>query len=697
MVRGKTLLFISLILLLLSGDLSAQARKSARAGGPPASAPRTVSPSVPASAPTPASAGAPIASPTPATSIDKKIVDGLRSGKIMLNFDAVDIRAITKIMAELTKRNIILDSKVTGSITILSSRKVGIKEAWDLYVSALEAAGYGVVDTGKAVKVLPIADARKEDTRYVGMKIPRLKQGYIVAVVLMNSADAELMANTLRPMMTTSGIISAYAPSNAVVITDTAQNVSRLTQIVRHLDSNYRGGMLRVYQPRYVRVKELATALQPLFTAAATTGAGAQAQMVKISAYEPTNSLLIVANDRDFIQIESILSDIDTEGRTVKPEVRTFRVHYLQNADAEDVAKVIANMMEERKKIVEEIKKEQGGTQEAKEKEAFISTKVSADKSTNSLVFYVTDREYEDLKKMITMLDTERKQVLVSAIIAEATLSKLLQIGARWHVANSSVVGSFQGGMSLQDLFGDLKNGNFVLGHVDTAGTTLNIGGTSIFYPAIFGLIEMLQTDNTFNILSAPRLLTQDHKEASIFVGSTQPFPTGTKYDNNNQPIVSYDYKDIGLSLKVTPHISQSELVRMDITQTIKDVTGYAPTTGGGVSVQIPIVSNREVKTYITLGNNQSIIIGGLINNKTTQVMKSVPFFSKIPLLGELFKDKNREDDRTTLFVFITPHIINKPSDLQEITDKYGRIIHTEKAKNEKAPFIIDENKQERH
>jgi len=647
-----------------------------------------------------AQAPAPAPSASPAqpsgSQLDQKLVNAIRSGKILLNFDSIDIKAITKIMAELTKKNIVLDKAVSGNITILSSRRVGIKEAWGLYVSGLEAAGFGVVDYGKFTKVMPIADARKEDTKYVGMKVPKLRQGYIVAIVLMNNADAELMANTLRPMVSPqSGVINAYVPSNAVVIADSAANVGRLTQIIKHLDSNYRGATLRVFQPKFIRVKELAAALQPLFAAAQGQTADKQ---VRINAYEPTNSLLIVATERDFLQIESIMAEIDTEDRVIKPETRSFKVHYLQYADAEDVAKVIGNMMEERKRIVEEVKKEQQGTAEAKEKETFVSTKVSSDKATNSLVFYVTDKEYDELKKMIAFLDAERKQVLISAIIAEVDLKKVVEIGTRWHIVTDKGMASFQGGLSLDSIYNLMSSGSFVAGGVSTQGISVDVSGKTLFYPNVLAAITALETENGFNLLSAPRILAQDHKEAKINVGQIIPYATGVKFDANGQPVITYDYKDVGLTLTVTPHISQGENVRLDINQVIKDVTDYLKPNIGAVGYVVPIVSNREIKTWITLKNHQTIIIGGLISNKTIDVIKRIPFLYKLPIIGKaFFQDTSKTHEKSSLFVFITPHIINSPQELQEITDRYGRVLHIDEAKNKKAPFIIDEDKEGTH
>lgn len=627
------------------------------------------------------------------TKLEEQTVKALKSGSIMLNFDNVDIKAISKVMSELTGRTIILEKTVTGTLTIISPRKVGIKEAWELYVSALEAAGFGVVLSGKVAKVLPLADARKEDTRYVGVMKPKLRKGYVVALVLMGHADAELMANTLRPMMTASGIIAAYRPSNAVIITDTAKNTGRLVEIVRQLDANYRGNSLHVYQPKYVNVTELSKALQPLFTAA---GANAE-QQVKVSPYEPTNTLLITAPEAEYLQIESVLAELDNEERVIKPDEKKFRVHYLQNAIAEDVAKIISAMMEEKKKVVEEVKKETEVTQQATEKQkgAFISTKVSADPATNSLVLYVTDKEYEELKKMIAYLDAERKEVLISAIVAEVDLKRVVEIGTRFQIVTDKGLVSFQGGLSLDQIYNTLASGNFIIGGVSTQGVNVTTSGQTTFFPNLFTILQLLETDNNFNVLSAPRILTEDHKEASINVGQIVPFATGVKFDATGQPVITYDYKDVGLTLKVTPHISQTDNVRMELDQIVKDVTDYLKPSVGAVGYVVPIVSNRELKTWITIRNNQTIIIGGLIQNRTLDVMKKVPFFQSLPLIGQLFRDSSRERDKTTLFVFITPHIIDSPRDLEEVTNKYGRVLHEDKSINEKAPFILDEDKEE--
>ncbi len=634
-----------------------------------------------------------ITTKTSPVKIDETVANALRSGRISLNFDNLDIRAVSKIMAQLTKRTIILDKAVSGTITIISSRKVSINEAWDLYLSALEASGFGMVRSGGAFKVVPIAVAQKENTRYVGTKPVSSSGKTVVALVLLNNADSEIMMNTLKPLVIPPAVISSYQPSNAIILTDISQNVSRLTQIIRQLDNNYKGSTMRIFQPKHIRVKELAVALQNVFqgsTPAGVPGAGGSLQ-IRFSAYEPTNTLLVMAPYKDFMQIERAIAEIDNESRIIKTEERAFRVYYLKNANAVEVAKSIASIMEERKRIVEAIKTEQQGTEAAKSNENLVSTKVGADAATNSLIFYATDKEYDELVGMIEKLDAPQKQVLITAIIAETQADNSLEAGIAWQaLANPGVLAAFQAGVDQGGLLQLIQNGGFALGAIGSETTNINVNGSEMAVPKLFGIIKAMETKTNFNLLSAPKVVTHDHKPALLLAAQQLPFAKGVSYNTNGYPVISYDYQKVGLNLDVTPHVGQNDQVRLEIDLKIDDLISYLTQGTGAGAVQTPITSTREVKNNITLKDGDTIVIGGLIVQKTTEVIKQVPILSKIPLIGGLFKNKRTDKTLRTLFVFITPHIINTPEDLKDVTDKYGRIVFREKPVNENAPFTVE-------
>lgn len=615
------------------------------------------------------------------TQIGSTVHEALNTGRVILNFDNVDIKSVTRIMSEITKRTIIPDRNVNGNITILSSRRVTINEAWNLYISALEASGYGVIENNGVYRIVDLPSYRKENTQYVGTGRVKPKSGFVVALVLLSNSDSELMKTSLQPLVVAPGIISSYDPSNALIITDTAENVSRITKIAKQLDEKYKGSSIKIFQPKYIRVKELATALTEVYQA--NQASAKSKQQVKISAYEPTNTLIVSAPTKDFLQIEEAINKIDDESRIVKADDRSFKIYYLQNADAEDVTKSLSSLLEEKKKLIESIKKEQAGTEAAKNPETVVSTKIASDKATNSVIFYATEKEYDELVPIIRQLDVPRKQILISAIIAETQLSNSLDAGIAWQVVSDpGILASFMGGLDETGLIQSLQGGNFVAGAIGNESVEISSGSSTLRVPKLYGIIKALETKGNFNLLSTPRVVTHDHKMAKLSASKNYPFATGTKYDTNNNPIISYDYKDIGLNLEVTPHVGQNNQVRLDLNLKLADLVEWITQGNGSSQTRVPVTSERSVNNTVTLSNGETIVIGGLIDESTTETIRQVPILSKIPLIGGLFKDKSVSKASRTLFVFLTPHIIDDISNMRRITDKYGRSLFVEKSVN---------------
>ncbi|MCL5037187.1 MAG: type II secretion system secretin GspD [Chloroflexi bacterium] len=608
-------------------------------------------------------------SPSPRL-IEENAARSLRNGKIMLNFEDIDIRVLSKIIAEITGKNILLDQKVQGKISIISSREVTPSEAWQIFLNALGSYGYTAVDKRGYVNIIPIAEGRPAITQVVTGEQARLKANYAVALVILKNADANTLQTTLKPMVTPGGALTAFPPANCILISDNAENVELLTNIITELDDKYKKNVLRIYHPQNVDVKLAFNALTTIFKD--KTG------VITMAPFEPTNSLLVMAPPGEFAQLEYALKTLEQEQSMAQRMKRTFRVLYLENASADETAKVLSEILTERKRIQDEILKASGavpGAETQGNTSTIALSKITSDPSTNSLVLFVNDDEYDELRSLISMLDTTRRQVLVSAVIAEVSLKRLQELGARWQYNSKQGAAGFQGGLSIDAIYGLMASGNFVVGGISDASNEVTVGGQTLTYPDIFGVLAMLNTDSEFNVLSAPRLLTEDHKPANISVGSVVPFATGVKFDAVGQPVVTYDYKDVGLSLKLTPHVSQSKFVRLEVDQSIKDVTDYLKPNLGSIGYVVPILSQREIVTTVTIGDAQTVIIGGLISKKLVDTLKSVPFLSKIPLIGEIFKDSSKTNEKTTLFVFLTPHIIDSPQKLLDLTNKYREII----------------------
>ncbi|MCD6310554.1 MAG: type II secretion system secretin GspD, partial [Candidatus Eremiobacteraeota bacterium] len=607
----------------------------------------------------------------------------LRKGKILLNFEDIDIRVLSKLISEITGKNILFDQKVHGKISIISSREVTPKEAWRIFITALKSYGYTAVEKPGYVKIIPMAEGKPAITEVITGEPEALKKDYAVALVILKNANASHLAGILKPMITPGGAVTAFDPANCLLISDNAENVELLTDIIQRLDEQYRKNVLKIYHPENINVKEATTTLSTIFKA--------RAKVITMAPYEPTNSLLVLAPPDEFAQIEYALKTLDQEKGLEEKNRRTFRVLYLENANAEDAAKVLSEILAERKRIEQEFRRKSGvPPPSGKGATTTIATsKITADTSTNSLVLFVNNEEFEELKKLICLLDTTRKQVLVSAVIAEVSLKKLQELGARWHWISDQGAASFQGGLSIDAIYSLMASGSFIVGGLSDRNREITVGGKTLTYPDVFGVLALLNTDSGFNVLSAPRILTEDHKPANISVGSVVPFATGVKFDAMGQPVVTYDYKDVGLDLKVTPHVSQSKFVRLELNQGIKDVTDYLRPNLGSIGYVVPILSQRQINTTVTVGDSQTVIIGGLISKKLVNTLKSVPILSKIPLIGKAFQDSSKTKEKTTLFIFLTPHIIESPEKLLHLTTRYREIIERKLPKDHKLEDAI--------
>lgn len=602
--------------------------------------------------------------------IEKNISTALKSGKILLNFEDVDVKVLAKIISEITGKNIIVDDRIQGKITIVSATEVTPAQAWKIFVSAVQTKGFSVVDKGNYVKILPEATSKTERMKLEGETTDITSEDIVVAVIILKNADAEKLKNSLTSLISPNGSISAYEPTNSIVISDLASNVKRLMAIIKNLDIMSKRLELRVYNPKNVSVEPLVLSIQR--TLGILDDRAAAGANLKISAYKPTNSILVYGTKQQILQVEKILRTLDK----VQPEMeQKFKIYYLENGTAEDIAKTLSEMLSEKSKVDVA---EQKGASSAE----LIAKKVSADKATNALILYVTDAEYDSLLPLIAKLDAPRKQILVSAVVAEVSLRKLMDIGVRWQALYKKGAVGFMGGLSQQDVYATLASGSFILGAMGQGSTTISSesGGviTTNTYPNVFVLLSLLETDSDFNILAAPRLVTADHLEASMNVGSVQPYASGVKFDSNQNPIITYDYKDIGLSLKVTPHISQSQKVRLDINQKIQEITDYLRPTVGQVQYVVPITSQREFKTNVTVEDNQTVIVGGLVSKKMIDVVNKLPILGDIPIIGRAFQNKKTDNEKITLFVFITPHIINNKEDYSEYTKRYQDFLNNQ-------------------
>ncbi|MGI5842619.1 MAG: type II secretion system secretin GspD [Candidatus Xenobium sp.] len=644
--------------------------------------------------------------------MNTRITEALRRGRVLLNFENIDIRVLARMMAELTGRNLVLDDRVQGRVTVLSSREVTPAEAWDIFQTALQRYGFTVSDRGDYVQVLPVLEARRTSRVLAPGTAAAPGEDLVMAILILRHANPDIIQNSVRPLVSDTGVLLPYKEGRALIVAERAAVVSRISEVVRALDKLHPTTHTSVVFPKHAEAEKLVPILQQMFQGN---------QESKFLAFGPANAVVILGSAQQIQDAKRLLERLDIPAAApTKIEPPRFYVYNLQFAQAEEVARILSEILQEKQRLTreqEENKKSlalppmpppDAGRMSANSAAldrpmvpsptsspspfpdatgvvpeprtlSFVSAKVSAEPETNSLVLFVSPSEYEGLRAVIARLDLERRQVQISAVVAEVSLRRVRDVGVNWQAMTSGgVVGSFRGGLTEEGLLSHLASGHFVVGAVGPNTRKIKVGGQEIQVPEFFAFLSALQDNSDFNLISAPRVMTQDNKEAIMNVGQVVPFATGGRLDAFGQPLVTFDYREVGIKLQVTPHVSQNGKIRMDIDQEIQEVTDYLQQEMAGVGFSAPIVSNRNVKTTVTVGNGETLLIGGLISKRTVDAVRGVPILKDLPLLGGLFRQKSTDEQKTTVFISITPQIVDADKELERLDQPFAPYVESE-------------------
>lgn len=635
-----------------------------------------------------------------AEAIQKQAQEQRRTGKVFLNFQNADISLVVKFMSELTGKNIVLDPNVKGTITISSAKPVSIKQAWDLFVMSLTLQGYGVVEDKNFVRILPIAQA----VPLAEPKRPTTSADVILYLYTAENTQAQQLQQAIQPFLSPFAKVGVHTQSNTLIVADIAKNIEKIKGILKELDSPQRGLKVKLYPLQKAKAENVLQSLQGvLSTLQQQTGAPSVATISK-----DANAIVVVAREDIQAIVEEIIKTIDQS--TQITEDRSFYVVPLKFISAEELHKSLQSLLTgvvptvaqptpqyqvqpvDIKGLETPLQKPKQPTPQPQPIPSIQTkegTRIGFDRGTNSVLIYATPQEFESLKALIEKLDVRRRQVLIAASVVEMSTSKALDIGVRWQAFGSKGGAGFGVG-SLQDIYSSMLTGNFVLGFINNVGKTITIGGVNLFFPDLVLLFSLLEKGTGFNLISNPKVLTLDNQPAEIKVGQVIPYASGVKFDINGQPVITYDYKEVGLDLKITPTIAENNL-RLTINLQVQEIVDFIRPQVGQLSYAVPITSNRQVNSDVVVENGQTIIIGGLINNRTINTVEGVPGLKDIPLLGRLFRRDTKTEDKVSLFIFLTPYVIEKPEDLSKITQEHQKLadelrkLLEKQEKNEKA------------
>jgi len=443
-----------------------------------------------------------------------------------------------------------------------------------------------------------------------------------------------------------------------LIVTDVYSNIKRLLRILKAIDITGMGEELSVIPLEYADTTKFVKILDSVFKTKTRPKAQDSATAIKFVADERTNTIIVLASEVETTKIKRLINLLDRETPRGKEKIR---VYYLENANAEDLAKVL-----------QELPTKKGGSPGAT-KTPFVSetAKITSDKATNSLIIMAGKEDYLVLEEIINKLDIPRSMVYIESLIMEVNVEKDFNLGVEWQAGGKTSVdgkdaafgGGFRGPVSIlpnPDLPILPSPEGFSLGIFSERVT---IGG--ITFPNLGAVVRAFQKDKDVHILSTPQILTTDNEEATITVGKNIPYQTRAGTSDADVDYSYFEYKDVGITLKITPQISKDRLVRLYISEESTVLDELASTVN-----ERPTTLKRTIETTVIVKDKSTLVIGGLIDDSFTTTEYKVPCLGDIPLLNFLFKSTSRAADKTNLFVFITPHVVKHPAEAEEIYQK---------------------------
>jgi len=590
---------------------------------------------------------------------------------VTIDFDNVDIAVFVKFISELTGKNFIIDEKVRGKVTVISPKKIPVSEVYKVFLSVLEVNGFTTVALGDIIKVIPAATAREKfmETR-TKKEIYDPEDRIITQIVSLERANPDEIKRVLDPIVSKSSSVLSYPAAGIIIITDFLSNVKRLQEIIAALDVEAAGDQISYIPLKNASAAEVAKSLTSIFQHRRPTQIP-----IRVVSDARTNSIILLASVADTENVRRLIELMDKDIPRSESNIQVYR---LQNSNSDDLVKVLTNITKDTK----------ASPDPQKAAQAIIGKNVQivSDKATNTLVIMAERDDYRILEGIIRKLDVPRPMVYIEALIMEVNATKDFKLGVEWRgLRDTGAISGMDTGHSAAFIgsggAGSTTNpgGYNIIPPVPTPGAPLafpggfsmgiigagiSIGG--VLFPNIGAVVQAYKQDADVSILSTPQIMTIDNEEAEINVGQNVPYITrqDTTTTTAQYPInySSYEYRDVGVILNITPHINEEDFIRLKISQQVTKVTS-------GTSVT-PTTLKRTAKTTVVVKDKQTVVIGGLVGDATDEGTYRVPLLGDIPLLGWLFKTKGNRREKTNLYVFLTPHIIRTQQDAKKIFDE---------------------------
>lgn len=588
------------------------------------------------------------------------------------NYKDADLSQITEAVSAVTGKTIIIDPRVKAQVTMLSSTPMSPNAFYEAYLSILQVHGFVAVPSGgNTLTIIPDANARQVPANDLPGTINSNSSELVTQVITVRNVSAAQLVPILRPLVATYGNLVAYSASNMLVITDRANNVNRMLRIIERIDKatddNY-----EIIQMQNATASEIIKVVNSLSASGATPAPADGGQPLKVVADDRTNSIIISGDKAAQLRVRTLITYLDTPLQSGS----NTKTRFLEYADAETMANSL-------KAQIQGITQAATGSAAAGSTSSNLSNSVSiwADKATNALVVSAPPKIMEQIMSIVDTLDIRLANVKLEAIVVEVSASKSAELGVNWALygnANANVPAAiFNGGSTPITSVASAALTNNLAGL--PSGTTFGVGRIIDSGVSFAAILHALQEDGNTNIISTPSITTQDNKEAKIEVTQQVPLITGQYTSTGTStgttsgstgsvnPFTTIQRQDVGTKLHITPKISKGGTITLKIAQ---ESSSLSQQTGDAGSL---ITNKRSIETQVLVDDGQTIILGGLLDDKVTEGTSRVPLLGSIPLIGHLFKSSNSKKSKTNLLVFIKPTVMrNAIQASYETNSKYN-------------------------
>jgi general secretion pathway protein D len=593
-----------------------------------------------------------------------------------INLKNADIREFITQVSAITEKSFIIDPRVKGNVTVVSSTAMGKDAVYELFLSVLQVHGFAAVNANGVIKIVQTVLA-KQSGNPNDFVDDLLSQELITRVILIRNTASQEMVKVLRPLIPQYGHIAGLANPNVLIISDHASNINRLVEIINRVDvaDNLEVSIIDLKEAWVEDIVALLEQLAPEQIGKSAKGPN----RVTVVASERTNSLVLKGERYTLAKVKALISQLDVPAN----RSGTIKVIRLAHSDATKLAEILTNI---------------ASNSNQNESSAMVEVSVQADEAINALVIRADPATMIDIMDIVDSLDVRRMQVLIEAAIVEVTTDFSRQLGSELAV-------------------GDRTSGNTPIGLTAPSGTLAQIlqglatnsppatplgetpllagGRLSQTGPSFAFIIKALASNSNVNLLSTPSITTMDNEEAKIVVGQNVPFRTGSTVSGSQgttNPFTTIQREDVGLTLEVTPHINNDNLVRLSIHQEVSEVDASSLSVIGSEAAADLITNKRTIDTTILVDDGEVIILGGLIRDKETTAVSKVPFLGSIPVLGMLFRSKTYSTEKQNLLVFLRPTVLTTKADISKVSErKYNRVFQVEIEGTSTVPERISE------